>query len=49
VGGFQGSWEKAPSGVNCERKLELLKGEGVGFDERGMLAEGWRWWDEFVV
>ncbi|KAI9868038.1 MAG: hypothetical protein M1813_006783 [Trichoglossum hirsutum] len=49
IGGFQGSWEKAPSGVNCEKKLELLKGEGVMFDEGGKLVEGWRWWDDFVV
>ncbi|KAI9764236.1 MAG: hypothetical protein M1840_008626 [Geoglossum simile] len=49
VGGFQGSWERAPSGVNCEKKLELLEKEGVRFDGKGMLIDAGRWWDEFSV
>jgi hypothetical protein len=28
-----------PSGSNVRMKLELLKGEGVEFDERGMLID----------
>ncbi|KAF7511828.1 hypothetical protein GJ744_003559 [Endocarpon pusillum] len=32
VGGFMGDWEKAPSGVNQGKKLELLRGEGVEFN-----------------
>jgi methylated-DNA-[protein]-cysteine S-methyltransferase len=28
-----------PSGINVRMKLELLKGEGVEFDERGMLID----------
>ena len=35
-----GDWEKAPSGVNQQKKLELLKEEGVVFDERGRLVTG---------
>ncbi|KAF2087704.1 DNA binding methylated-DNA--cysteine S-methyltransferase [Saccharata proteae CBS 121410] len=47
IGGFQGDWQKAPSGQNCEKKLGLLKEEGVLFDEKGMLMDKSRWWDEF--
>lgn len=49
VGGFMGDWNKAPSGINQEKKIELLKGEGVEFDEKGMLLDEKRWWDEFKV
>lgn len=49
IGGFQGDWQKAPSGINCEKKLELLKEEGVEFNEKGMLIEKTCWWDEFVA
>jgi methylated-DNA-[protein]-cysteine S-methyltransferase len=30
-------------------KRELLKGEGVLFDERGNLLEQGRWWDGFSL
>lgn len=49
IGGFKGDWEKAPSGINCEKKLQLLAGEGVHFDEDGMLADKDRLWAEFVL
>ncbi|KAA8905684.1 6-O-methylguanine DNA methyltransferase [Sphaerosporella brunnea] len=49
IGGFMGDWEKAPSGINCDKKLELLKEEGVEFDEHGMLKDRKRVWNEFVV
>ncbi|KAF1815427.1 DNA binding methylated-DNA--cysteine S-methyltransferase [Eremomyces bilateralis CBS 781.70] len=49
IGGFQGDWQKAPSGVNCEKKLGLLEGEGVKFDARGMLVDRSTWWSEFRV
>jgi methylated-DNA-[protein]-cysteine S-methyltransferase len=49
IGGFMGDWNATPSGVNVERKLRLLKEEGVEFDERGMLVDKARWWDGFVV
>ncbi|TIA32473.1 DNA binding methylated-DNA--cysteine S-methyltransferase [Aureobasidium pullulans] len=39
VGGFMGDWQKAPSGVNQSRKLELLEGEGVEFTREGKLIE----------
>jgi methylated-DNA-[protein]-cysteine S-methyltransferase len=42
-----GSIAAAPSGVNCERKIRLLAGEGVWFDDRGYLLERERVWDEF--
>jgi hypothetical protein len=35
--------------MNCEKKLALLKGEGVVFDERGMLVDGeGKWWVDFA-
>ncbi|TKA80332.1 hypothetical protein B0A49_03645 [Cryomyces minteri] len=49
VGGFQGDWQRAPSGVNCEKKLGLLKEEGVVFDTKGMLVDRAQWWDGFVT
>lgn len=49
VGGFMGDWRKAPSGVNCEKKLELLKEEGVRFDEKGMLVNRDSLWAGFKV
>lgn len=33
-----GEWQKAPSGINQSRKLELLKEEGVEFTEEGRLV-----------
>jgi methylated-DNA-[protein]-cysteine S-methyltransferase len=49
VGDFMGDWEKAPSGQNQSSKLALLKEEGVGFDEKGFLRDGRRWFLEFEV
>ncbi|KAF2000665.1 DNA binding methylated-DNA--cysteine S-methyltransferase [Amniculicola lignicola CBS 123094] len=49
IGGFKGDWEKVPSGQNQTSKLVLLKGEGVEFDEKGMLVDKKRLWDEFKV
>nr|POE77396.1 methylated-dna--protein-cysteine methyltransferase [Quercus suber] len=49
VGGFMGDWQKAPSGINCERKLALLADEGVRFDDKGMLMDKARVWAGFRV
>ncbi|KAK5689236.1 hypothetical protein LTR17_026402 [Elasticomyces elasticus] len=49
VGGFKGEWQKAPSGINCEKKLALLAEEGVLFTEKGTLIEKMRVWSEFCV
>jgi methylated-DNA-[protein]-cysteine S-methyltransferase len=49
IGGFMGDWEKVPSGMNCDKKLDLLKKEGVEFDERGMLKDKSRLWGDFQV
>ncbi|KAF2095670.1 DNA binding methylated-DNA--cysteine S-methyltransferase [Rhizodiscina lignyota] len=49
IGGFKGDWEKAPSGINCEKKLDLLQSEGVKFNKDGMLVDKWRWWSDFKV
>ncbi|EME48744.1 hypothetical protein DOTSEDRAFT_118610 [Dothistroma septosporum NZE10] len=49
VGGFEGAWQKTPSGINTEKKLELLKGEGVLFDDKGRLVERSRLWADFAV
>lgn len=42
-----GDWEKAPSGQNQNKKLELLREEGVLFDEKGMLVDKTKLWDRF--
>ena len=42
-----GEWNKAPSGVNCQKKLSLLKDEGVEFDEKGVIVDKGRLWDDF--
>lgn len=44
-----GEMNKAPSGVNCAKKLTLLGEEGVAFDGKGMLIERARIWDGFKV
>lgn len=44
-----GDWEKAPSGVNQNKKLALLTDEGVKFDGKGMLVDKKCWWDAFGV
>lgn len=44
-----GDWNKAPSGINQEKKIKLLKGEGVEFDDKGMLLDKGKWWDDFKV
>lgn len=49
IGGFQGDWQKAPSGQNVEKKLKLLSEEGVKFDAKGMLIDKSRWWDNFTI
>ncbi|RFU26699.1 hypothetical protein B7463_g9646, partial [Scytalidium lignicola] len=49
IGGFLGEPQDAPSGVNQKMKLELLKGEGVLFDEKGNLIEKWRLWNGFKI
>jgi hypothetical protein len=35
--------------MNCEKKLRLLKEEGVVFTEDGMLKDKSCWWDDFKV
>ena len=47
MGGYKGDWDKAASGQNQTSKLELLRGEGVEFDERGFLVDRGLWWDGF--
>ncbi len=39
----------AASGVNLEKKIELLRGEGVEFDERRRIRDWGRVWDGFKV
>ena len=46
VGGFKGDWEKAPSGINQSKKLELLNDEGVFFTTDGkLIAKPGVWFD----
>jgi len=42
-----GDWRKAPSGVNIEKKMKLLKEEGVEFTKDGFLMDKERLWHEF--
>lgn len=42
-----GEWQKAPSGINQEKKLALLKDEGVLFDSQGKLLDKSRMWVDF--
>ena len=49
MGGFKGEWQKAPSGVNQVMKLDLLKKEGVRFDENGRLVDRGQIWAGFEV
>lgn len=44
-----GDWRDAPSGLNIEKKLELLKGEGVEFDKDGFLKDKGQIWHNFDV
>lgn len=49
IGGYLGDWKNVPSGQNCEKKLELLEGEGVKFDLEGMLVDRDTIWSSFKV
>ena len=42
-----GEWQKAPSGVNCQKKLSLLDGEGVHFDAKGYLTDKNVLWNDW--
>lgn len=44
-----GDWQKAPSGQNQSKKLQLLSEEGVKFNDQGMLVDKKRLFDGFVV
>lgn len=50
IGGYMGEWQDAPSGINREKKRELLRREGVEFDgnDRLVLRDG-IWFEEFLV
>jgi len=37
VAGYKGDWQKAPSGINQSKKLELLREEGLEFTNEGIL------------
>ena len=49
MGGFKGEWQKAPSGINQQMKLELLEKEGVKFDAAGKLVDKKALWNDFKV
>lgn len=45
IGGFTGEWGRnSGTGKHCNRKLEMLAKEGVGFNEKGYLVEGANIW-----
>jgi len=47
IGGFKGEAQDAPSKTNQKMKLELLRNEGVLFNDKGKLMEETRWWADF--
>ncbi|RPA75299.1 hypothetical protein BJ508DRAFT_22640 [Ascobolus immersus RN42] len=47
LGGFFGEWKKEADGTMGQRKLRLLKDEGVIFDKKGFLVERRRIWGAF--
>ncbi len=49
LGGFMGDPSTAVSGVKLEKKLALLKGEGVEFNEKRKIKDMGRVWDDFKV
>lgn len=50
IGGYKGDWHNAPSGINRDRKRELLKEEGVDFDEKdNVIRKDDLWFNDFVV
>jgi len=49
IGGFKGEAQDAPSGINQKEKLDLLRSEGVTFDDRGYLIEKTVWWNGFQI
>ncbi|KAF1838578.1 DNA binding methylated-DNA--cysteine S-methyltransferase [Decorospora gaudefroyi] len=47
VGGYKGDSETRPSGQNQQSKLQLLRDEGVFFDENGFLIDKSLLWSDF--
>lgn len=48
IGGYKGDWHNAPSGINRDRKRELLKEEGVEFNEDDVvIKKKGLWFDDF--
>ena len=50
IGGYMGDWHNAPSGINRDKKRELLREEGVKFDrdDKVLLTKD-LWFDAFNV
>ncbi|KAF3929613.1 hypothetical protein ABW19_dt0209989 [Dactylella cylindrospora] len=49
IGGFMGDWNETPSGVYVEKKLKLLKDEGIEFTKDGYLEDKSKIWKDFDV
>lgn len=50
IGGYKGDWHSAPSGINRDKKRDLLKEEGVEFDnEDNVIRKDQLWFKDFVV
>lgn len=50
IGGYKGDWHNAPSGINRDKKRELLRGEGIDFDrEDNVIQKANLWFDDFVI
>lgn len=50
IGGYKGDWHNAPSGINRDKKRELLKEEGVEFDDEDIVIKKKDlWFDGFRV
>lgn len=50
IGGYKGDWHNAPSGINRDKKRDLLREEGVEFGEDDMVVmRRGLWFDDFRV
>lgn len=48
IGGYKGDWHNAPSGINRDKKRDLLREEGVVFNDEDMVIEtDGLWFNDF--
>lgn len=48
IGGYKGDWHNAPSGINRDKKRDLLREEGVIFNDDDVVIEkDGLWFNDF--